>query len=218
MSRSQQNRFRVAFEIAQYDAFVIFSYDRCLFFNRYCVVMESSSRLKCFECVRSKKSCFNLSWETLDKTREKYKKKIQFNEKELTKVISRLLRNKRILQQIDEKTKRKIKHLLEELNQFDELETFNSWMFLSLLLLPFELLKNWSTQWLTLMILLQQLRTIPQVLKWFSRVFRGEILFPFYQILLTLLFQNLFDLVFSFLLWLITKRCLYECVRVCEFQ
>ena len=127
MSRFHQNRFRVAFEIAQYDVLVVTSCDRCLLFGRDCIVMKSFSRLKCFECVRFEKSCTNFSWEALDKTREEYKKKIQLNEEELAKIISRLLRNKRILQQIDEKAKRKIKHLLEELNQFDELETLDDY-------------------------------------------------------------------------------------------
>ena len=125
MSRSQQNRLRVAFEIAQYDIIVATPCDRCLFFGRNCIAMKFFSRLKCFECVRFKKSCTNFSWKTLNKTREKYKRKIQSNEEKLTKVINRLLRNKRILQQVDEKTKRKIEHLLKELNQFDELKVFD---------------------------------------------------------------------------------------------
>ena len=125
MSRSQQNRLRVASKIVQYDALIVTPCDRCFVFGRNCIMMKSLSRVKCFECVRSKKSCTNLSWEALNKTREKYKKKIQFDEEELTKIINRLLRNKRILQQVDEKAKRKIEHLFDELNQFGELEVFD---------------------------------------------------------------------------------------------
>ena len=47
---------------------------------------------------------------------------MQSNEEELTKIINRLLRNKRIFQQVDKKAKRKVEHLFEDLNQFDELE------------------------------------------------------------------------------------------------
>ena len=84
--------------------------------------MEGSSRLKCSECVRSGRPCTNLSWEALDRTREEYRKKVEDDEKELAKTISRLLRNKQILKQADEKAKRKTEHLMEEMDKAGELE------------------------------------------------------------------------------------------------
>ena len=45
------------------------------------------------------------AWEALDKTREEYRKKMRENEQELARVIGRLLRNKSILQQADERAK-----------------------------------------------------------------------------------------------------------------
>ena len=116
MFQFQQNRLRVVFEIAQYDIFVVTFCDRYIFFDRNCIVMKFFSHLKCFKCVRFEKSCTNFSWKILNKTREKYKRKIQLNEEKLTKIISRLFQNKRILQQIDEKAKQKIEHFFEELN------------------------------------------------------------------------------------------------------
>ena len=84
--------------------------------------MENSSRLKYSEYVRSSRPCTNLSWDSLDRTREEYREKIEKDEKELAAVISRLLRNKQILKQADKKAKRKIEYLLEETERSGDLE------------------------------------------------------------------------------------------------
>ena len=97
MSRAQQNRLRIASEISKYGVPSITPCDRYSLSGRVCIVMENSSRLKCSEYVRSGRSCTNLSWDSLDRTREEYREKIEKDEKELAAVISRLLRNKQIL-------------------------------------------------------------------------------------------------------------------------
>ncbi len=85
--------------------------------------MEGSARLKCSECVRSGRPCTNLSWEALDHTREEYRQKVKEGEQELARVISRLLRDKAILQQADEKAKKKALHLLDEMDRTGDLES-----------------------------------------------------------------------------------------------
>ena len=122
MFRPHQNRLRVAAEIQKYGIFSPSFCDRCFLSGLTCIVMESSNRLKCFECVRTGRACVNLFWETLDKIREKYRKKIRKNKQEFARVISRLLRNKSILQQADERAKTKIRCFMEKLERSGDLE------------------------------------------------------------------------------------------------
>jgi hypothetical protein len=48
-----------------------------------------------------------MSWESLDRTRDEYQKKVDEDEKLLATVISRLLRNKKILKQAEERARKK---------------------------------------------------------------------------------------------------------------
>lgn len=74
-----------------------------------------NSKLKCSECVRLGKSCVTLSWSSLDKTREEYQKKVDEDEKLLAEVISRLLRNKKILRQAEKRARDKTLCLASDL-------------------------------------------------------------------------------------------------------
>ena len=74
--------------------------------NRECYIMPDSN-LKCAECVRQGRPCVNMSWTSLDKTREEYKKKVEEDEKELASVIAKLLRDKKILAQAEERARKK---------------------------------------------------------------------------------------------------------------
>ena len=122
ISRAQQNRLRIASEISKYGAPTITPYNRYFLSRRVCIAMENSSRLKYSEYVRSGRPYTNLSQDSLDRTREEYREKIERDEKELAAVISRLLRNKQILKQADKKAKRKTEHLLEEVERSGDLE------------------------------------------------------------------------------------------------
>jgi hypothetical protein len=48
-----------------------------------------------------------MSWVSLDKTYEEYEKKVEANKKLLAEVVSRLMRNKKILQQAKERATKK---------------------------------------------------------------------------------------------------------------
>jgi hypothetical protein len=61
-----------------------------------------------------------MSWESLDKTREEYQKKVDEDEKLLAEVIGRLLRNKKILQQAKERAQRKALCLAAEMEESGE--------------------------------------------------------------------------------------------------
>ena len=120
MSPQSENRLRAYNEIVKYGRPVEFPCDRCFFAGRPCIVMEGSTRLKCAECRKQNKPCVNLSWSSLDKTREECRKKIEEDEQLLSEVMSRLLRNRKILQQADERAKRKAACLVSELDEEPE--------------------------------------------------------------------------------------------------
>jgi len=118
MSHQQQSRICLAFEIDRYDILVDFACERCSCSDKSCIAMEdSSSRLKCSKCVRANKACVNMSWVSLDRTREDLSSKVAKNEAVLTIVITRLLRNKKMLKEVDAKAKRKTQCLLFEVKE-----------------------------------------------------------------------------------------------------
>ena len=84
---------------------------------------NNSSRLKCSKCTRSGKPCVNMTWSSLDRTREEYKEKVQANETLLATVIPRLLRNKKVLKQANERAKRMALCMALEIINTGELDT-----------------------------------------------------------------------------------------------
>jgi hypothetical protein len=61
-----------------------------------------------------------MSWESLDKTRAEYAAKVEADEALLAEVIMRLLRNKKILKQADERAKKKAICLSNEMREAGE--------------------------------------------------------------------------------------------------
>lgn len=119
-SESTLKKRRLESEIKQYGVAVDIPCDRCFWSGCPCVVMDSSKRLKCAECVRQGKACVNLSWESLDRTRTRLRKEIDDDEEELARVMARLMRNKKILRQADDRAKRKAECLASELEAAGE--------------------------------------------------------------------------------------------------
>jgi len=113
MSYQQQSRICLAFEIDRYDILIDFVCERCSCSDKSCIVMKDSlSRLKCSKCVRANKACVNMSWISLNRIRKDLFLKIAKNEAVLTIVITRLLRNKKMLKKANAKAKRKTQCLL----------------------------------------------------------------------------------------------------------
>jgi hypothetical protein len=124
MSYQQQNRIRLAFEIDRYDILVDFACERCSCSSKPCIAMkDSSSRLKCSKCVRASKACVNMSWVSLNRTREDLSSKVAKDEAVLAIVITRLLRNKKMLKKVDAKAKRKTQCLLFEVEKSNVAES-----------------------------------------------------------------------------------------------
>lgn len=122
MSRATQNRLRLAAEIHRSGHPAESPCDRCFLSNKSCVVMSTAGRLRCSECVRLGRPCVNLSWESLDRTREEYSEKVRVDEEKLADLLARLLRNKKILRQAEERARKKAECLASELEQSGELE------------------------------------------------------------------------------------------------
>jgi hypothetical protein len=125
MPSSNAQILRAASEIRRNGDISSIPCDRCLTAGIDCYVMPSddpNARLKCAECVRQKKPCVNLSWTSLDRTREEYQKKVDEDEKLLAQVMTRLLRNKQILKQANERARRKTQCLLAEIDASGEAE------------------------------------------------------------------------------------------------
>ncbi len=126
MSYQQQSRIRLAFEIDRYDILVDFVCERCFCFNKSCIAMKDSlSHLKCSKCVRASKACVNMSWISLNRIRKDLFSKIIKNEAVLTIVITRLLRNKKMLKKVNAKAKRKTQCLLFEMKKLNVAESSN---------------------------------------------------------------------------------------------
>lgn len=121
-SSSSIKKNRLAKEITTYALVVDFPCFRCLENKHQCVVMDSAKRLKCAECVKQGKPCVGLTWESLDRTREKLRKEIDEHEDELAGVMAKLMRKKKILRQADERAKRKAECLAVEMEADGELD------------------------------------------------------------------------------------------------
>jgi hypothetical protein len=63
-----------------------------------------------------------MSWASLDKTREEYEKKVEEDETLLATVIARLLRNKKILKQANDRARQKALCMANEMVESGELE------------------------------------------------------------------------------------------------
>jgi hypothetical protein len=116
---STHRKLRLVDEILSANTIAEVACDRCFLAGIDCYIMPDS-RLKCAECTRQGKACVNMSWESLDKTREEYQKKVDEDEQLLATVISRLLRNKKILAQAKDRARRKALCLASELEQEGE--------------------------------------------------------------------------------------------------
>jgi hypothetical protein len=124
MSYQQQSRIRLASEIDRYDILIDFACERCSCSDKPCIAMkDSSSRLKCSKCVRASKACVNMSWVSLNRIRKDLSSKIAKNEAVLAIVITRLLRNKKMLKKVDAKAKRKTQCLLFEVKKSNVTES-----------------------------------------------------------------------------------------------
>lgn len=120
-SLKRQEILRLALEIQRNGVLCPVPCDSCFESGSSCIAMtDDPKRLKCSECVRRGRPCVNLTWTSLDKTREEYQKKVDEDEKLLATVLSRLLRNKTILKQAEDRAKAKLDCLANEMRDAGE--------------------------------------------------------------------------------------------------
>jgi hypothetical protein len=117
-SDSRKNQLRLALEIQRNGFTSPIECDYCLLKSKICIVMPGG--LKCSECTRIGRPCVNMSWESLDRTRDEYSKKVEADEVLLAEVVLRLLRNKKILKQAEERAKKKTICLSNEMREAGE--------------------------------------------------------------------------------------------------
>ena len=82
---------------------------------------DTTKRLKCAEYTKAGKPCVNMSWESLDRTRTEYRKKVKEDETLLVTVIARLMRNKKILKQAEERARYKALGIANKIVESGEL-------------------------------------------------------------------------------------------------
>ncbi|GIZ36577.1 hypothetical protein CKM354_000004700 [Cercospora kikuchii] len=119
-SSSSRNRLRLYKETIAFGSPSVIPCDHCFLNGHDCIVMEGSYRLRCAECVKRGRKCVNLSWESLDRTREEYRKKVEKDEEELAVILARLMRNKKILRQAEERARKKALCLQSEMEESGE--------------------------------------------------------------------------------------------------
>jgi hypothetical protein len=111
---STQRRLRLSSEIRKANTLAEIACNHCFLQGIDCYVMPES-RLKCSECTRLGRPYVNMSWASLDRTRKEYEKKVKEDKKLLSEVIGRLLWNKKILQQVKERARKKAFYLASEM-------------------------------------------------------------------------------------------------------
>jgi len=121
-----QNCICLAFKIDCYETFVNFACKRCCCISKpYIVIKDLLFYLKCLKCVCANKLCVNMSWASLNYTRENLFFKVIKNEIVLIIVIMRLLRNKKMLKKVDAKAKRKTQYLLSSIKKLNVIKSLN---------------------------------------------------------------------------------------------
>jgi hypothetical protein len=126
-SASTKNRLRLASEIQHNGRPVDIPCDYCFLSGHTCIAMANASHLHCSECVRLGRPCVNLSWDSLDRTREEYQRKVDEDEVELSVILARLMRNKKILRQAEHRAERKALCLSNEMEAASELESVDNY-------------------------------------------------------------------------------------------
>ncbi len=160
--------------------------------------MSGDEKLKCAECTHQGKPCVSLSWASLDTSRNNLREDLVVDEVEwdtllehLSEVQASVARKRKVLEQVEGHTRKKLHCLVEEMEAEGEdlsATVIDAWLcrLSSSVLLP--------------SILLQQELAVRKVLEWFPGIFRVWVIFPLNKVLLTLFLQDSFDFEFLFFL------------------
>jgi len=84
--------------------------------------MDSSRSLKCSNCAKRGLKCVDTSWKSLDETRKATRAKIEEDIEELSNVLARLNRHRKVLALAESRAKEKTICLLDELDEEEKAE------------------------------------------------------------------------------------------------
>lgn len=143
-STATKNRKRAHKEISTYGELQTTSTcARCFLAGLDCVTMSGHRSIKCANCANSGKSCVNVSWEWLDKERERRaeevrldKEKLKLANEEVRKMMAEVVRrqneaqklldkidkSERVLSRVHERAKAKTACLIDELDEEEKEE------------------------------------------------------------------------------------------------
>ena len=84
--------------------------------------MSDKDELKCSECIRRRKPCVSVSWESLDKTRDKLRSELSVEEAQrealltqLSEMTARIARKRKVLEQAQQRVAKKFECLVDEM-------------------------------------------------------------------------------------------------------
>lgn len=123
----RQKKKRAFEEIEKHGERAQVACEHCFKHNIRCVVMSSSRSVKCASCAAKGIKCVNVSWESLDRTREETKAEIEEDMDELERLMERQLalaakiaRKRKVLKLAEQRAKAKTICLLDELEEEEE--------------------------------------------------------------------------------------------------
>ncbi len=113
LTREYDNRLRAAKEITVAGSPPDIACVYCSNHSTLCVVMEPHS--KCAECTRRGRPCVGVTWESLDRVRDKLESEILQTEEEQARLFAKLSRLRKTLRQTQDRAKQKTLCLLKEM-------------------------------------------------------------------------------------------------------
>jgi len=113
LTREYDNRLRAAKEITVAGSPPDIACVYCSNHSILCVVMEPHS--KCAECTRQGRPCVGVTWESLDRVRDKLESEILQTEEEQARLFAKLSRLRKTLRQTQDRAKQKTLCLLKEM-------------------------------------------------------------------------------------------------------
>ena len=89
--------------------------------------MPNNEKLKCAECTRRGRPCMDMSWDTVERTKERLKAEVALEEErrdrlfeELAELQARLARKRRVLEQAQRRSDEQTECLIREMEESGE--------------------------------------------------------------------------------------------------
>jgi hypothetical protein len=122
LSDFNEQKKRAFDEIEKQGDISLLACEHCYKHGIRCVVMEGGKSTRCASCAAKGIKCVNISWTSLDKTREETKAAINEDLQRLEEITARLAQNRRVLELAEKRAKAKAVCLLDEIEEKEEAE------------------------------------------------------------------------------------------------